>query len=113
LEPVHIEIKGATRSLEANAKMWAMLTDISSQVEWYGQRLCKEDFKTILTASLRKQRAVPGIDIGTFVILGDRTSEMTKAEMSELIELAYAFGAERGVVWSEADHDTGEIGRAA
>ncbi|MBO9332678.1 hypothetical protein GHR37_26390 [Achromobacter xylosoxidans] len=31
---------------------------------------------------------------------GQRTSKMTVREMKDLIELAYAFGNERGVEWS-------------
>lgn len=99
-----IEFKAARRSTEANAKMWAMLTDIASQVEWYGQKLSPEDWKDVFSASLRKARVVPGIDAGTFVPLGMRTSDMTKAEMSDLIELMNMFGAERGVVF----HDDAE-----
>jgi hypothetical protein len=38
---------------------------------------------------------------GGFVVLGSSTSKMTKGEMSELIELAYAFGATHGVEFAE------------
>lgn len=96
-----VEFKKARRSIEANAKMWAMLTDIACQVEWYGSKLSSEDWKDVFSASLRKARVVPGIDTGTFVPLGMRTSDMSKEEMSNLIELIAAFGAERGVVFSE------------
>jgi hypothetical protein len=77
-----------------------MLHDISDQVDWYGQKLTPEEWKDVLTAGLKKQRAVPGID-GGFVILGAHTSTMSKGDLSELIELIAAFGAEHGVVWSE------------
>lgn len=90
----------ATRTTAQNALMWAVLTDISEQVEWHGQRLTPEDWKHVLTASLRKQRAVPGLD-GGFVVLGTPTSRMTIGEMTELIELAHAFGAQRGVTFAQ------------
>lgn len=90
----------ATRSLDQNAKMWACLTDISRQVDWYGQKLSPDDWKQVLSASLRKQRAVPGID-GGFVVVGLSTSQMTIAEMSEMIELAHAFGADKGVIFHD------------
>ena len=90
----------ATRSLDQNAKMWACLTDISKQVDWYGQKLSPDDWKQVISASLRKQRAVPGID-GGFVVAGLSTSQMTIAEMSEMIELAHAFGADKGVVFHD------------
>jgi hypothetical protein len=80
--------------------MWSVLTDISEQVEWYGRYLSKEEWKDVLTASLRRQKVVPGLD-GGFVVCGAATSRMTISEMTELIELAMAFGAEKGVVFSD------------
>ena len=97
-----LELKPVTRSLEQNAKMWACLTDISKQVNWYGNTLSPDDWKHVLSATLRKQKAVPGID-GGFVVVGLSTSQMTIAEMSEMIELAHAFGADQGVTF----HDQG------
>lgn len=90
-----------TRSLEQNAKMWACLTDISRQVEWYGKRLEPEDWKHVFSASLRKLAVVPNLDGTGFVALGLSTSSMTKREMIDLIDVATAFGNERGVVWSD------------
>ncbi len=106
-----VEVKKETRSLEQNARMWAMLTDISKQVVWYGRKLTSEDWKHVFTASLTKQEVVPGID-GGFVVLGKSTSQMTKAEMSELQELMQAFGAQQGVKFTAPefiDPETGEI----
>lgn len=92
--------KAPNRTDDQNSKLWPMLTDLSRQVEWYGQRLAPHEWKDVLTAGLRKSKVVPGID-GGVVILGQRTSTMSKAEFSELIELIYAFGAERGVQWTD------------
>jgi len=101
---VQLEECNPTRTVEQNDKMWAVLTDISRQVQWPVdgklQWLIPEDWKHILSAGLRKhQRVAQGID-GGFVILGQRTSKMTIGEMCDLIELALAFGAERNVKWS-------------
>jgi hypothetical protein len=82
--------------------MWAMLQDIADQVEWHGQKLTPDDWKHIFSASLKKQRAVQGID-GGFVVLGQSTSRMTKAEMSDMQELMAAFGAERGVTFKDVE----------
>jgi len=76
--------------------MWANLEDIAQQVIWYGQKLDKQEWKDVLTAGLKKQKIVPGIE-GGFVVIGARTSKMTVAEMNELIELAVMFGAQQGV----------------
>ena len=84
------------RSLEQNRMMWANLEDIAQQVIWYGVKLTKEEWKDVLTAALKKQKVVPGIE-GGFVVIGARTSKMTVPEMTELIELSTAFGTQQGV----------------
>ncbi len=88
------------RSVGQNSLMWALLSDISHQVEWHGEKMSKKDWKWVFTAAIRRQRMVPGVD-GGMVFLGEPTSGMSKQEMSDLIELVYAFGAEHGVEWSD------------
>lgn len=100
-----------TRSLAQNARLWAMLTDISKQVDWYGRKLSPEEWKHVFSASLKKQDVVPGLD-GGFVVLGLSTSKMTKAEMCDLQTLMEAFGAQQGVKFREpewVDQETGEV----
>lgn len=102
---LRVTVGDPKRSLEQNDRMWAMLTEIARQVDWpvdgKMQKLSPEEWKDILSAGLkREQRVAQGID-GGFVILGQRTSKMTKREMSELIELIYAFGSERDVQFNE------------
>lgn len=98
-------IKGNRRSIGQNSLMWGLLSDISNQVEWHGEKMSKRDWKWIFTAALRKQRMVPGID-GGVVFLGDPTSGMSKTELNDLIELIFHFGSERNVEWTEADRVT-------
>ncbi len=106
-----VEIKPETRSLAQNSRLWALLTDLSKQVDWYGRKLSAEEWKHVMTASMTKQDVVPGID-GGFVVLGKSTSKMTKPEMSELQDLIEAFGAQQGVRFTApeyVDPETGEI----
>ena len=97
------------RSLDQNAKLWPMLTDVAKKVEWVkdGERcfMNADEWKDLFTASLKKQSMAPGIE-GGMVVLGMRTSRMNKALFSQLIELIYAFGAERGVEWSDTSQQT-------
>ena len=95
-----LELRPEARTSAQNRKMWAMLGDVAKQVDWYGQKLSAEDWKHIFSASLKKQRAVPGID-GGFVVLGLSTRRMSSKEISDLIELMYAFGADKDVEWTE------------
>lgn len=95
-----VKVSEPTRSLDQNAKLWPMLTDVSDQVEWYGTKLTEWEWKDVFSAALKKSKVVPGLD-GGFVVLGQRTSTMTKGEFSDLIALISAFGDEHGVKWSE------------
>jgi hypothetical protein len=104
-----VEFKAPRRSLNQNNLLWQRLTAVSLQVDWYGQKLTPEDWKDVFTASLRKARVVPGIDAGSFVPLGMRTSDMTKEEMTNLLELIAAFGAEHGVVFQDSDPTEGLV----
>lgn len=94
------KVSEPTRNLDQNAKMWALLTEVSDQVDWYGQKLTQEEWKDVFSASLKRQKVVPGLD-GGFVVCGQRTSQMSKRDFSDLIELIQAFGAERGVVFED------------
>ena len=98
--PVEVILQRPARSLSQNGKMWPMLTDVSKQVNWYGEKLDNEDWKDVFMSSLNKQRAVPGID-GGFVGLSKRTRKLDKEGFSQLIEVIYAFGSEQNVAWSE------------
>lgn len=98
-----VEIKEKTRSIEQNSLLWALLTDVSRQVEWYGRKLSPENWKHIFSAALSKQDVVPNLDNNGFVVLGQSTSKMSKREFSDLVELINSFGAQHGVVWS--DHE--------
>lgn len=96
-EQTRITFARSKRTVPQNDRMWAMLTEVSASVEWYGEHLTPDDWKTVFTAALRKERVVPGIN-GGFVVLGQRTSDMTKEELSDLMELISAFAAQRGVM---------------
>lgn len=96
----HVTFRPQTRTLVQNARLWAMLADVSRQVVWYGKKLSPESWKCVFSASLKKQDVVPGLN-GDFVVLGQSTSRMSIKEMSDLMELIAAFGAERGVTFSE------------
>lgn len=97
----HVTFKPPTRSLDANARMWAMLTEVSRQVVWHGRKLSPEDWKHMFTATLKRLDVVPNLDGTGFVALGMHTSTMTIRQMSDLMELIAAFGAERGVRFME------------
>lgn len=104
---VKIEVSEAkpTRSIEQNSRLWALLSDVSRQVQWPVdgklQLLSPHDWKDIFTAAHTKgQRVAQGIE-GAFVMLGAHTSRMSVGDMIDLQTLIEAFGAEHDVVWGE------------
>ena len=107
-----VEIKERSRSIEQNRLMWPRLVAFATQLDWYGEKLTPEDWKDMLTASLRKSRVVPGIDRGTMVALGLSTSSMTVREFSALMLLMEAFAADRGVTFPDDVPMAWQIGDA-
>jgi hypothetical protein len=99
-----IEFKAPKRTLPQNDRMWAMLTDVASQLPWHGIKLSPDDWKLIFLDSLKRElRMVPNIDGSGFVNLGRSSSDLTKTEMTDLIELIAMFGAQHGVVFHDPE----------
>lgn len=97
------------RSVPQNARLHAMITDVSRQVEWppgSGTKRNVEAWKDVFTAALRSANngldVVPGLN-GGFVLLGMHTSRMSKAEVNELMAMIEAWCAENGVILRDPD----------
>lgn len=97
-----VEFKRPKRTLPQNDRMWAMLTDVSTQVTHHGIRLSPEDWKVLFMSQLKRElRMVPNLDGDGFVNLGTSSSDLSKEEMSDLIEMIFAYGAKHGVRFNE------------
>lgn len=97
-----IEFKQAKRSLPQNDRMWAMLTDVATQVPYHGLRLAPDDWKLLFLDALKREvRMVPNLDGNGMVSLGRSSSDLSKGEMSDLIELIFAFGSQHGVKFKD------------
>lgn len=93
------ELKEAKRSTDQNALMWASLTEIARQLPWHGVKLSADDWKLVFLDALKSEmRLVPNIAGNGFINMGRSSSDLSKAEMSDLLELIFAFAAEHGVV---------------
>lgn len=102
-EGTRLEFKAAKRSVDQNSRMWAMLTDVATQLDWHGQRLRADDWKLVFLDGLHREvRIVPNIEGTGFVNLGRSSSDLSKQEMSDLMELIASFGAEHGVVFHDS-----------
>ena len=78
-----------------------MLTDVARQLPWHGQKLTPDDWKLVFLDGIKGEiRLVPNLDGNGFVSLR-RSSDLSKGEMGDLIDLIAAFGAEHGVQFGD------------
>lgn len=94
-----VRVEEPTRNLEQNAALHALLSEIALSKTWAGQSLSLEDWKRLLTAAWcratgRGVKIVPSLDGQGFDAIYQRTSTLSKAEMSELIDYIQAWKAE-------------------
>ena len=95
-----VEFKSSKRTIPQNDRMWAHLTDIASQLAWHGQNLTPDDWKLVFLDALKRElRICPNIEGNGFVNLGRSSSDLSKQEMSDLIELIKMFGAKHGITF--------------
>lgn len=95
-----VEFKRSKRSIPQNSMLWALLSDVSQQVEHGGRKYGPEDWKCLFMHALGQEvRFLPSLNGQGFVPIGYRSSDLSKGEMTELIELIFQWGAEHGVVF--------------
>lgn len=91
-----VEIREPRRTQEQNAIFWSLLTALS-HAKPRGIVATPDDWKAmVMHACGFEQQFLQGLDGRPFPV-GFRSSKLSKAQMSELIEWIYAFAAENGV----------------
>lgn len=101
-----IEFKAPKRTVPQNDRMWAMLTDVAGQKVHCERKYSPDQWKVIFLAACgREMQFIPSLDGSTFIPWGQSSSDLSKDEMSALIEFMQAWGAENGVIF----HDTPPI----
>jgi hypothetical protein len=99
-----VEFKAVKRTLDQNSRMWACLTDVATQATHMGKRYTPDQWKVLFMAACgNKVQFLPSLDGSTFIPWGQRSSDLSKAEMTELIEFILAWGAEHQVTFHEPD----------
>lgn len=92
----------AKRTDAQNRLMWPLLTALSEQLVWHDQKYTPDDWKDFVMHQLGNGRWMPAEE-GGMVPIGMRTSQLSVAEMGDLIEVIYAFGARSGVSFEATD----------
>jgi len=95
-----IEFKAPRRTLDQNAMLWACLTDVADQARHMGRAYPAETWKALFMHALgREVQFLPTLDGQSVFPLGFKSSDLSKAEMSDLIEFILSWGAEHGVTF--------------
>lgn len=100
-----VEIKAAKRSNDQNALMWVLLTKLALTLPWGGAKQTPDTWKLLFLDALRRELAedpamLPAVDgSGGVVNVGTSSSDLSKDEMTMLIELILKFGAQHKVVF--------------
>jgi hypothetical protein len=96
-----VNIRPETRSNEQNALLWELLSQIA-RAKPDGREMTADQWKSVfMDAAGFKPTFVPNLDGDGFLCLGYKSSRLTKAEFSDLIECINEYGARKGV-WREA-----------
>jgi len=89
------------RTLDQNAKLWVMLSEISA-AKPEGREMIPETWKAVFCHALgHEQRFEMALDGKGFVPVGFKTSRMNKRQMSDLIEFIQEYGARHGVQFND------------
>lgn len=97
-------LREPTRNLDQNARMWAMLSDIS-KAKPEGRKHTPEVWKAIFMQALGYEtRFIMGLDNQPFPV-GFRSSRLRVREMADLITFIAEYGDRHGVRWSEPHPD--------
>lgn len=96
-----VTIREGTRTLDQNAKLWAMLSDIA-RAKPEGRHMSPEVWKAAFMSALGHEIVwQPGIEDAPPFPAGFRTSRLSKRMFADLITFVSAYGDRHGVKWSD------------
>lgn len=92
-----VTVKEATRTLEQNSMMWSILSTLA-RAKPDGRILPAHKWKSLaMDAAGKKPDWERSLDGDSMVCVGYKSSRLTKAEMSDVIEAIFSYGAAYGV----------------
>ena len=99
---LEIEVRPARRSTEQNALLHVLLTELSEQKEWVGKKRDVETWKRLVVSSWLRARGdsvevLPALDGHGIDIVYAPTSQMSVAQVTELVEFLIAYMVGEGL----------------
>jgi len=104
-----VNVKPPRRTLDQNALMWAMLSDIS-RAKPEGRTLSPDVWKALFLHALdHAQRFEMALDGKGMVPVGFRSSRLSKEQMGDLIAFIQEWAARHGVALQDSNEGTGGL----
>jgi hypothetical protein len=100
-----VKIAEETRTDEQNRLMWPLIADMQGQIAEMGTRSADDCKLQFLHALGQELRFLPALEGGGVFPVGQRSSKLSKAQFSALIEIMFHYGARHGVKWSLKSQD--------
>ena len=96
-----MKVSAPRRSTDQNAKLWAMLSEISA-AKPEGRELTPDIWKAVFMHSMdHAQRFEMALDGRGMVPVGFRSSRLTKQQMSDLIEVIHEYAARHSIALND------------
>ena len=100
-----VVISDASRSLEQNSRMWAMLADVAKQATHRGNRYTTDEWKVMFMEDMNFNCPfLPTLRGSGFFPAGYASSKLKVREMCDLQTCIEAFGAENGVIFNDKNY---------
>lgn len=96
-----VKIAPETRRDTQNRKLWSLIRDIQAQVPEMAAYSADDVKNRFMNALGVEMRFLPELEGQGMFPVGMRSSTLTVAQFSGLLELINEFGARKGVRWSE------------
>jgi hypothetical protein len=97
-----ITFQSPQRTTDQNSRLWASLSEVADQAEHLGRKYDAATWKAIFMSALgREMRFVPNLDGTGLIPIGHSSSDLSKSEMSDLLEVIYSWGSGHGVTFHD------------
>jgi len=103
-----VEFKASKRTLPQNDMLWALLTEVSQQLDHGGRKYDPAEWKAIFLHAFGREVAfLPSLDRKTFLPIELSSSDLSKDEMTDFIEFIMKEAGERGVIFKDHRNSDG------
>jgi hypothetical protein len=94
-----VEFKKSKRSLTQNNYLWSVLTQIAADATHNGRKYNTSQWKCLFLAAMGKEAEfIPTLDGKGFIAYGQSSSDLSREEMTALLDFIDAWCAQNGII---------------